>query len=100
MVTIITKAIYLRKYADWDKYSSEVTRQLQETDSSGDMDTCLTNLTEMIFKTADIAIPKKKATPYIHKYWTKNPGVQMAKRLANQAIPANRKRPSPEKKVY
>ena len=90
---------YLGKHADWEKYGNEITRQLQVTDTSGDMESCLTNLTDIIFKAADIAIPKKKAAPYIHKYWTKNPGVQMAKRLANQAIRAYRKRPSPEKKV-
>ena len=89
---------YLSKHADWDKYSSEITRQLQEIDTSGDMDLCLTNLTEMIFKAAHIAIPKKKATPHTYKYWTKNPGVQMAKRVANQATRRYRKRPSPEKK--
>ena len=90
---------YLGKHADWEKYGNEITRQLQVTDTSGDMESCLTNLTDIIFKAADIAIPKKKAAPYIHKYWTKNPGVQMAKRLANQAIRAYRKRPSPDKKV-
>ena len=90
---------YLGKHADWEKYSSEITRQLQETDSSGNIDTCLANLTEMISKAADIAIPKKKVTPHVAKYWTKNPGVQMAKRLANQAIRDYRKRPSPEKKA-
>ena len=90
---------YLSKHADWDKYSSEITRQLQEVDTARDMDTSLANLTEIILKAADAAIPKKKATPHIYKYWTKNPGVQMAKRLSNQAIRDYRKRPSPEKKA-
>ena len=36
---------------------------------SGDLDTCLANLTKMISQAADIAVPKKKATPHIAKYW-------------------------------
>ena len=90
---------YLGQHADWEKYSNEVTRQLQVTDTSGDLDICLANLTEMILKAADVAIPKKKAAPHLQKYWTKNPGVQMAKRLANQAVRSYRKNPSPEKKA-
>ena len=90
---------YATKRADWQIYREELTTQLTNFDTSTSMEDNVDALYEAISKAADKAMPSNTGKQFICKYWTKNPGVQFAKRLANQATRKHRKRPTPESKM-
>ena len=56
-------------------------------------------LYEAISKAASKAMPTSTVKKYTCQYWRHNPGVQFAKKIANQATRRHRKRPTQETKT-
>ena len=90
---------YVTKHADWQIYREELTALLTNIDTSGTMEDNIETLYEAISKAASKAMPTTPVKKYTCQYWRKNPGVQFAKRLANQATRKHRKHPTPESKT-